>query len=46
MVQGVRNRGSISEVTVESAPFVAMVILMSAVLIIFPNLALVLSSLA
>lgn len=43
VVQGVRNRGSISEVMIGSTPFVAMIILMIFILIIFPDLALVLS---
>jgi tripartite ATP-independent transporter DctM subunit len=43
VVQGVRRSGSISEVMIGSIPFVAMIILMIVILIIFPNLALVLS---
>ena len=43
VVQGVRHRGSISEVMLGSVPFVLMIIMMITVLVIFPDLALILS---
>lgn len=43
VVQGVRNRGSISEVMIGSAPFVVMIFGMIALLILYPDLALILS---
>ena len=43
VVQGVRGRGSISEVMVGSVPFVIGIILMIGVLVVFPDLALIFS---
>ncbi len=43
VVQGVRRKGSISEVMVGSTPFVLMIVLMITILVVFPDLALVLS---
>jgi C4-dicarboxylate transporter, DctM subunit len=43
VVQGVRNRGSINEVVVGSAPFVAIIFVMIGLLIVFPDLALIFS---
>ncbi len=43
VVQGVRGKGSISEVMVGSIPFVVGIVLMIAVLVVFPDLALVFS---
>ncbi len=43
VVQGVRCRGSISEIMVGSIPFVIMIVMMIAVLVVFPDLALVLA---
>jgi tripartite ATP-independent transporter DctM subunit len=42
-VEGVRNRGSINEVVVGSAPFVAIIFVMIGLLIVFPDLALIFS---
>ncbi len=41
VVQGVRRRGKISEVMVGSMPFVVMLVLMLAILVIFPGLPLI-----
>lgn len=46
VVQGVRRKGSISEVMIGSSPFVVMIALMITILVAFPNLALVLAHLA
>lgn len=43
VVQGVRQRGSISEVMIGSIPFVIMIALMIALLVMFPNMALFLT---
>ena len=43
VVQGVRQRGSISEVMIGSIPFVIMIALMIAILVMFPNMALFLT---
>ena len=43
VVQGVRQRGSISEVMIGSVPFVIMIALMIAILVMFPNMALFLT---
>ncbi len=43
VVQGIRQRGSISEVMVGSIPFVAMILGMIGILIAYPQLALVLA---
>jgi tripartite ATP-independent transporter DctM subunit len=43
VVQGVRNRGSISEVMIGSVPFVVLIAVMIGVLIAFPNLTLFLT---
>jgi len=43
VVQGVRQRGTITEVMVGSLPFVAMIILMIVLLILFPKLTLILT---
>ncbi len=43
VVQGVRRRGSISEVMLGSAPFVFMIVMMIAVLVVFPDVVLILS---
>lgn len=43
VVQGVRGRGSINEVIMGSAPFVLMIFIMIALLVAFPELALVFS---
>lgn len=43
VVQGVRLRGSISEIMVGSTPFVIMIVMMIAVLVVFPDLALIFS---
>jgi len=38
VVQGVRRRGSIGEISLWVAPFVIMIFIMIAILILFPNL--------
>jgi len=43
VVQGVRQSGSISEVMIGSVPFVIMIALMIAILVMFPNIALFLT---
>lgn len=43
VVQGVRLRGSISEIMVGSTPFVIMIVMMIAVLVVFPDRALIFS---
>jgi len=43
VVQGIRQRGSITDVMIGSVPFVAMIILMIALMLIYPDMALVLS---
>lgn len=43
VVQGVRDRGNISEVMIGSLPFVVVIALMIVVMIVFPDLALILS---
>jgi tripartite ATP-independent transporter DctM subunit len=45
VVQGVRRSGSISEVMIGSVPFVAVIAVMIAILVAFPDLALVLARL-
>jgi TRAP-type C4-dicarboxylate transport system permease large subunit len=45
VVQGVRRSGSISEVMIGSAPFVAVIAVMIVILVAFPDLALVLARL-
>ena len=44
VVQGVRQRGNISEVMVGSLPFVVMIIMMIVLMMVFPGLPLILSS--
>ncbi len=44
VVQGVRDRGNISEVMIGSLPFVIVIALMIVVMIVFPDLALILSN--
>ena len=44
VVQGVRQKGTISEVMIGSIPFVAMIIMMIILMMIFPGLPLILSS--
>ncbi len=44
VVQGVRRKGTISEVMLGSLPFVAMIIMMVILMMIFPGLPLILSS--
>lgn len=43
VVQGIRRRGSISDVMVGSTPFVAMILLMIVLMLVFPEMALVLA---
>ncbi|MFK5926827.1 MAG: TRAP transporter large permease [Desulfuromusa sp.] len=43
VVQGIRNRGSISEVMIGSLPFVAMIMVMIALMLIFPDMVLILA---
>ena len=43
VVQGIRHRGSISEVMLGSLPFVAMILVMIALMLIFPDMALILA---
>ena len=43
VVQGIRNRGSISDVMIGSIPFVLMIALMIVAMLIFPNMALYLT---
>lgn len=43
VVQGIRQRGSITDVMIGSVPFVAMIMLMIALMLIYPDMALVLS---
>jgi TRAP-type C4-dicarboxylate transport system permease large subunit len=43
VVQGIRQQGSITEVMTGSLPFVAMIFLMIVLLLIFPDLALILT---
>ncbi len=43
VVQGIRNRGSISEVMIGSIPFVIMIALMIVAMLVFPNMALYLT---
>lgn len=43
VVQGIRQRGSISDVMVGSAPFVVMILVMIALMLVFPDMALVLA---
>jgi tripartite ATP-independent transporter DctM subunit len=46
VVQGVRRKGSISEVMIGSSPFVIMIAIMIAIMVAFPNMALVLANMA
>jgi TRAP-type mannitol/chloroaromatic compound transport system permease large subunit len=42
-VQGIRQRGSISDVMIGSVPFVGMILLMIVLMLVFPDMALVLA---
>jgi TRAP-type C4-dicarboxylate transport system permease large subunit len=43
VVQGIRQRGSISDVMIGSVPFVGMILVMIVLMLVFPNMALVLA---
>ena len=43
VVQGIRQRGSISDVMIGSVPFVGMILLMIVLMLVFPDMALVLA---